>query len=250
MNQFRIVHSAVTAIVVGLCWLALSNFRQIAALAETSMPSVMSTVISNDRYAAIVMMGMLIFLARWNDKLSTALVEKIPGFSPALRRTLSGKEFVEGDWPLVVIDMARQQLMYFGFLTISYKGGQPYVSGEDWSPAGEPAQKFHSVQARYERHVMQYWYEQGASLHEPSMEGYTKIYFFPEGRPAERHAGKFLDPNHTTDIRFYAVRQRYGWFERPITTKEKKIEAARALWASIYKDLGSLKGRDISADFV
>ena len=243
MNKFRIVHSLVHAAIAGLCWQAFLHFglveKFVASRAGFSL-----------EYAGLAVIAVLALLFRLSDKFSNALIERVPVFSWLLRRGLSGREFIEGDWPLAVVDMANRKLLYLGFLTISYKGGQPYVFGDDWTPQGEHAHSFRSMQARYDRHVLQYWYTQGVSLHEPEMEGYTKIYFFPEGATAERHAGKFLDPKHTSDIRFYAVRQRYGFLARRMTAKEQKLQAARAVWASIYKNLDTLKARKISADFV
>ena len=245
MSQFRIVHSAVHAAIAGLCWLALSHLSEFEDLAASSL----TFFGEHKHYAVPVLIALLALLFRLSDKLSNAFVEKVPLVSWALRRALSGRGFIEGDWPLAVYDMANQKLLYLGFLTITFKGGQIYVYGDDWAPSGEHAQAFHSVQSLYHDHTLQYWYEQGASLHKPDMRGYTEIYFFPVGGTALRHAGKFLDPKHTSDIRFYAVRQAYGFFERRFSTPEQKISAARKLWTGLEPRLATLKGRDISTDF-
>jgi hypothetical protein len=146
--------------------------------------------------------------------------------------------------------MEKQEPLYLGFLRIDYRDGQHYVSGDDWRPDGLHAQAFRSMQSMYRNNTLQYWYEQGASLHRPDMRGYTEIYFFPNDGLAERHAGKFLDPRHTSDIRFYARKQKHALFERRFRESGKKLEAARALLSDIEPILPCLKSREISADFV
>jgi len=245
MTQYRIVHSAIHAAVAGLCWLVLKHLNELEAFITNYKPFMMD-------YRAFTVPALLFGLAllfRISDRLANAFVEKIPLLSPALRRMLCGGDHIEGDWPLVVVDMEREALLYLGFLTITFKNGQLYVHGDDWTPDGEHAQAFHSVQSLYHEHTLQYWYEQGASLFKPDMRGYTEIYFFPRNAVATRHAGKFLDPKHTSDIRFYAVRQRYGWFQRRLSSSAEKIEAARKLWNQIEPKLSVLKSRDISTDF-
>ena len=245
MSQFRIVHSAVHAAIAGLCWLVLSHLNEVEAYITHYKPFF-------TEYKSFTVPALLFGLAllfRISDKLANVIVEKVPLLSWSIRRALSGQAFIEGDWPLVVIDMDKQQLLYLGFLRVSFKAGQIYVSGDDWNPGGNHAQAFHSVQSLYRDHTLQYWYEQGASLHKPDMRGYTEIYFFPRDAYAERHAGKFLDPKHISDIRFYAVRQGYGVFERRFKTAEQKLAAARALWVTLEPRLQVLSGRDISTDF-
>jgi hypothetical protein len=48
-------------------------------------------------------------------------------------------------------------------------------------------------------------------MFEPTMFGYPRIYFFPEQGPIERHAGEFLDKEHTSPP-FYAKRIHYRVF--------------------------------------
>lgn len=240
MSQFRIVHSAVHAAIAGLCWLIFSHlddFKQFVV---------------NSQYKTLMLPALLFGLAllfRLSDALSNAIVENIPVLSALLRRALSGSEFVEGDWPLAVVDMEKQALLYLGFLRITFKNGQTYVIGDDWTPDGNHAHGFHSVQSLCRDHMLRYWYEQGASRHEPDMRGYTEIYFFPKGEIAQRHAGKFLDPKHTTDIRFYAVRQSYRFGSRRLRSAEEKINAARELWLTIAPKLSRLQSQKISSDF-
>jgi len=203
-------------------------------------------------WAAPAVLAGLAFLFRLSYPISAFIVEKIPVFSRLLRRAIMGREFIEGDWPLVVADMQARKLLYLGFLNISFRDGQLYVQGDDWDPDGSHAQSFRSMQSLYRDGILHYWYEQGQSLHAPDMRGYTEVYFFPVRGLAKRHAGKFLDVRHTSDIRFYAKKQEYGRFEPPfgVDNKDKKLEAARELWNELEPRLASLRGRAISADFV
>ncbi len=197
------------------------------------------------------MLAGLAFLFRLSYPLSTFILEKIPVFSRLLRRVLSGKDYIEGDWPLIVVDMQTQQLLYLGFLNIAFRDGQLYVLGDDWKPEGTHAQSFQSMQSLFRNHTLHYWYEQGQSLLAPDMRGYTEVYFFPMQGLAQRHAGKFLDAQHTTDIRFYARKQKYKLFERPFGVDDtgKKLEAAHQLWLELEPKLSSLRDRQINADF-
>jgi hypothetical protein len=238
MNSYRGVYSAVHAAVAGVCLWVLQHMEQLQA-----------HIADYKQYAIPAVLAGLALLFRMSDALSKAIVEKIPLFSRILRRIISGKEFIEGDWSLIVVDMEKQTPLYFGFLRIDFKAGQPYVFGDDWEVDGSHALAFHSMQALYRHHTLQYWYEQGASLHYPDMRGYTEIFFFPKNALAVRHAGKFLDPNHTNDIRFYAKRLRYRMFGRKLTSKEQKLQAARQLWIELQNQIGYLRGRPISADF-
>ena len=85
---------------------------------------------------------------------------------------------------------------------------------------GTHAIKFRSQQSSYADRQLQYWYAQGATMHAPTMFGYTRIYFFPERGPVERHAGEFLDKEHTSPP-FYAKRIRYKLFARRLGTNAK-----------------------------
>jgi hypothetical protein len=239
MHYFRTVHSAVHALIASLCWWTFQNMDQLQSAFE------------NYRHLAIpVVLGGLALLFRTSDALSNVILGKIPVLSAALRRLLSGRHFVEGDWPLAVVDMDNQQLLYFGFLTIGFEGGQIHVEGDDWNVNGSHAHGFRSVQSLYKNHTLQYWYEQGASMHRPDMRGYTEIYFFPPRALAERHAGKFLDPKHTSDIRFYAEKLPYRVIGGFAMSKEQKLAAARKFWERLQPKVLDLTGRDISADFV
>jgi hypothetical protein len=240
---FRGVHSAIHAGVAALSWWVLQHWQElqehIKDYKTLALPAVLAA---------------LALLFRMSDTLSKTILEKIPVLSRLLRRVLAGKESVEGDWPLIVVDIGKQDLLYLGFLRIHCRDGQLYVCGDDWNPGppeGSLAHKFHSVQSRYSSHMLQYWYEQGVSMHEPNMRGYTEIYFFPKDGLAERHAGKFLDPLHTNDIRVYARKLRYRMFQRRLRPgdKDKKIAEAKLLWLELQPRLAELSKLKISADF-
>jgi len=240
-DLFRGVNSAVHAGVAALTWWVLQHWEQLqAASAEYK------------NWAVPAVLAGLGFLFRLSYPLSAFIVEKIPVFSRLLRRAIMGSEFIEGEWPLVVVDMQAQKLLYLGFLNIGFRDGQLYVLGDDWNPDGSHAQAFRSMQSLYRDGTLHYWYEQGESLRAPDMRGYTEVYFFPVHGLAKRHAGKFLDVRHTSDIRFYARKQQYRRFERPFgeDDKNKKLEAARELWNELEPRLASLRGRAITADFV
>jgi hypothetical protein len=239
MQSFRSVNSAVHAAVAGLTLWIFQHLDQLQAY-----------IADYKAYAIPAILSGLALLFRMSDTLAKAMLEKIPFVSSGLRRLLSGKDYVEGDWALVVVDIEKPALLYLGFLRIDFRNGQLAIAGDDWLPGGSHAQTFRSMQALYRDHTLQYWYEQGESLHRPEMRGYTEIFFFPNGELAERHAGKFLDPRHTRDIRFYARKQSYRRFERRLSTAEAKIGAAKGLWSDIEPRLGYLRGREISADFV
>lgn len=238
MQSFRSVNLAVHAAVAGLTLWIFQHLDQLQVY-----------IADYKAYAIPAILSGLALLFRMSDAFAKAVLEKVPVLSPGLRQLLSGKDYVEGDWALVVADMEKQAPLYFGFLRIDFRNGQLYITGDDWLPDGTHAQAFRSMQALYRDHTLQYWYEQGASLHRPEMRGYTEIFFFPNGDLAERHAGKFLDPRHTSDIRFYARKQHYRRFERRLSDTGTKIRAARELWSEIEPRLGFLRGREISADF-
>lgn len=245
MQQYRIIHSAVHAGIAALCYAVLKHVNELEAYIETYKP-----ILTEHRgFAVPALIAGLALLFRMSDKLAGVLIEKIPLLSRSLRRLISGREFIEGDWPLVVVDMAARRLLYAGFINISFRNGQIYVYGNDWQPDGTHALEFESKQALYTDRKLQYWYEQGPSLHAVSLRGYTEIFFFPRNARAERHAGKFLDASHLTDIRFYAERQRYRWFQRRFTRKQEQLAAALALWRRLEPRLDELAPQQISSDF-
>ena len=239
MHYFRSVHSAVHALIASLVLVDLPEHGH-----GCSQPSRTIAIWRSPWFWP----GSPCCFAR-PDALSNIILGKIPLLSALLRRLLSGRHFVEGDWSLAVVDMDNRQLLYFGFLRIGFEGGQIHVEGDDWNVDGSHAHSFRSVQSLYKNHTLQYWYEQGASLHRPDMRGYTEIYFFPVNALAERHAGKFLDPKHTSDIRFYAAKRPYKLFGGLGLSKDQKLDAARKFWGELQPKIGALQTRDISADF-
>lgn len=239
MQSYRSILTGLHGLVAGLFGLAVSQQDLFAAFSP-----------EYGRYLFVGALLGLFFLFRYANVLSDILIEKIPGLSRMLRRALSGENFVEGDWPLVVLgrDAATQAptLSYLGFLTISYQGGQLKVSGRDWNPDGTHAHDFESQQSRLDGNLLQYWYHQGEDAR---MRGYTEMYFFPKDGEFERHAGEFLDKQHNA-ARFYARRLRYGrgGVKRPRTEKER-LAAAQAFWTSIKDDISKITARPLSADW-
>lgn len=197
------------------------------------------------RSAYLVTLLGLFLLFRYSSWIADLIIEKIPGFSFAVRRMMSGHDCIEGDWPLVVVDAKTGKLSYFGFLTITYTSGQLKVAGCDWNPDDTFAHEFESQQSRYSGNLLQYWYHQGEDAR---MRGYTEIYFFPKGEPVERHSGEFLDKQHNA-ARFYARRLTYKRFERRPKSEKDRLAAAHAFWASIEPRILNILSHPVSADW-
>ena len=213
MQRYQIVHAFVHTCIAALLYLFLRN-----------VPAIQQSA-----YADYFKGGALLllpFLFNRSAFIANFLIEKVPVISAAIRRLLSGSDFIEGDWPLVVMQADGRSLKYLGFLSITYENGQLVVAGEDWNPDGTPAVKFRSQQSSYSGRKLQYWYAQGASAHEPSMFGYTRIYFFPAHGRIERHAGEFLDKENASPP-FYAKRVRYKRFQRRLRDRQEKFDAAK-----------------------
>lgn len=239
----------------------MQNFRSILTGLQAGIAMVFGIVVANfdyfreyfkdlepyvARYAFAGVLVLLFYLFRKSYGMADVIVEKIPGFSPALRAWMSGVHCVEGDWPLVVLN-DKGGLAYLGFLSITYTGGQLRVAGRDWNPDGSFAHDFSSQQSRYEPEetVLRYWYKQGQ---QDRMQGFTQIYFFPKGEPVERHAGEFLDKEHNA-ARFYAQRTKYKRFERRPKSWVEKREAARRFWASIEPNVERIASHPLSSDW-
>lgn len=260
MRHFQSVYLTVYAGVASVCWYVLERLGFQAEIISFLAPleDYLGLSIQSVRsYFVLIVLFALALLFRMSDLISRLLIERIPLISRGLRRILSGTSDIEGDWPLVVIDMGKRpeniadtnpNLLYLGFLRIDFKNGQYFVHGDDWNPDGSHAHSFCSVQSRYRDYKLQYWYEQGQSLHNPAMHGYTEMYFFPKYKYAERHAGSFLDPMHP-DVRFYAKRRTKRGFLRRMRKAEDKIAAARELWTELEPKVTYLKQREICADF-
>lgn len=234
-QNYQIVSACVHACIAGLLYLFVRHVTEIRQY----------------EHAAYIQAGAILvlpFLFNQSGFIARVLTESIPVFSGQLRKVLSGSNFIEGDWPLVVVDPQTREPIYYGFLTITYQKGQLVVHGDDWKPDGTHAVRFRSQQSSYENRKLQYWYAQGATLHSPTMFGYTRIYFYPEVGTIDRHAGEFLDKQHTSPP-FFARRMRYRAFQRRLKTTDEKIAAARTLWAEIGPSLHAMPALNIETDF-
>ncbi len=235
MQRYQLVNAFVHAAIAGLLYLFL---RFVAEIDKYPYADYI-------RGAAILVLP---FLFNQSGVIANLLIEKIPLVSRAIRRTLSGKDFIEGDWPLVVMQEDRRTLKYLGFLTIAYEGGQLVVSGDDWHPDGSDAVTFRSQQAKFEGRLLQYWYAQGATEFSKTQFGYTRIHFFPAQGQVQRHAGEFLDKEHKSPP-FFARRLRYTTFQRRLETKEQKLETARQFWGELEGKLKAMPEVRIDRDF-
>jgi hypothetical protein len=81
------------------------------------------------------------------------------------------------------------------------------------------------------------------------MFGYSRIYFFPERGRIERHAGEFLDKQHTSPP-FYARRVRYRPWQRHLVTDAAKFAAAKRLWSEIEPSITAMKEQRKDRDFI
>lgn len=242
MQKFQSVHYLVHSAVAGLCYVALTQLEAVDAFIENS------DIIREYPLLKLSVIPVIAVLLQQSDRLARLIVGGIPGFSPVLRRLLSGRDDIEGHWPLVVVDAKSNDLVFYGFLTIDFRNGQLHVEGNDWHPDGRHAMWFHSVQSRFQNHLLQYWYEQGENRTKPTMRGYTEIYFFPENAAITRHAGEFIDKEN--NFRFYAERRRFGWLDRPPQTDADRIAAATALWRRLEPELPRLLGQSVAKDWL
>jgi hypothetical protein len=237
MKNYRLVHAIVHAGIAGLLYAFLTYSERLNAFAYAD-------------YIRAAVLLVLPFLFVQSNRIADILVERVPGLSFAIRKVLTGSDFVEGDWPLVVMQADGRTPKYFGFMTITYKNGQLLIHGDDWNPDGSLAVKFRSQQSQCEGRLLQYWYAQGANLNTPAMFGYTRIYFFPDQGPVERHAGEFLDKEHSSQL-FFAERLRHGWFGKRAKTKEEKFAAAKRFWEKIEPRFqGATPPTRMDCDFV
>ncbi len=166
---------------------------------------------------AVAVMGFMFFHSQNIAKLMLAVLAP-------LRRLLAWTNYIEGDWPLVVVDCRDGSLVYYGFLKIAFEKGYLAVSGDDWHPDGTHALGFGSMQTYSQDHTLHYWYMQGER---GLQRGYTFIEFFPRRRVPTHMTGVFHDKGHP-DVRFYGRKYRYKWFERRRRTMEQRRMAAKA----------------------
>jgi hypothetical protein len=165
-----------------------------------------------------------------SSKISRFIIEDLP-FSRVLRRALSGKNFVEGDWPLVVVygkgSPEPGKLLYLGFLTIAFRDDELCIYGDDWTPEGVHEVFFESVRSsfhadRNERRL-QYFYRQGQTSQDARMRGYTEGYFFPTYEMSALLAGEFRTPSTMTSASTRAGRNIvYGRSARDLPRRKRR----------------------------
>jgi hypothetical protein len=236
MQHYRLVRSLVNALIASICTFFAMHGDIFSKVSEACFQSGVY-----DKYFALATLPVLTFLFQNSDFLVAIVLERIPVVSYRLRRLFAGTDFIEGDWPLVVVDAETLELKYYGYMSIAYESGQLRVFGADWNPDLSHAHDFTSKQSRYADGRVQYWYEQGEN---GTMRGYTEIFFFPRKTLAQRLSGEFLDCNH--QHRFYARRIN----EAPIEPSEQtRIAAAKKVWESVQPNLKSIVGRAISVDW-
>lgn len=241
-QQYQAIHYLVHAAVAGICYVVVTQMNWVDALIA-DFP-----LIAEYKIIQLSIIPVIAVLLQQSDRLARFIVGGVPILSPALRRLLSGREHIEGNWPLVVVDGNTGELVFYGFLTIRHKHGALHVEGNDWTREGRHALWFQSVQSRFQNQLLQYWYEQGENRTKPTMRGYTEMYFFPDVGPLERHAGEFLDKEH--NYRFYAQRKKFGWRDITPTKDADRIAAAHQLWEEIKPDLPRLNQQSIAKDWV
>jgi hypothetical protein len=176
---------------------------------------------------------------------SRPISDKLLEWMPLVRRFLAGRRHIEGDWPLVVVDCASGNLKYYGFLNIGFENGQYTVSGHDWHPDGRHALNFGSVQSYQSHPTLHYWYQQGER---GLQRGYTFIEFFPRDRVPRRHTGVFHDPQHH-DVRFYARKLRYKWYQSRLRDMEPRRLAAKAFADEVMPSMPKMIDTSVDVDW-
>jgi hypothetical protein len=232
MKKYRLVNAAVHAGLAMVCFQFLKWFLSHPD-AATKLYEAVPQLKSVEDFIPLAAAAVLTGVFKYSDRFARWIIEDIPLVSKLLRRLLAGSSFAEGDWPLVVVDGKSGELVYLGFATVGYRGEQLTFEGTDWFPDGRFAHDFTAKQTLATGNVLQYWYEQG---HNAAMKGYTEVYFFPKGARRERLSGRFIDDVHP-NVRFYARRQRVGWFGRRLRSLADQLAAARDLWTQIAPDI-------------
>ncbi len=253
--QYRSVYFVIYLGISSLSYHILTNldrfpflFPWYAALLETYGDVVKQAV-------AVAVVSGIALLFQTSNTIARVIVEGLP-FSPLLRRMLSGRNFIEGDWPLVVVYGEKSpepgKLLYYGFLAIDFRRDEFYVHGDDWTVDGVHAHYFESVRSSFHvddnQRQLQYFYRQGQTSQDARMRGYTEIYFFPIYKRAALHAGEFRDIDHN-DVRFYARRAAYGFWGKRLKSSEEKKAAAKQVWAEFQPQIKSMIAQPISADW-
>ena len=189
-------------------------------------------------YAVPVLVPILMLLFRSSRVISDFLLERM-GW---VRRLLAGRRHIEGDWPLVVVDGKSGAMVYYGFMTIKFEGGQYVVKGDDWHPNGKHAMDFKSQQSHQIDSTLHYWYMQKVM----SLRGYTFIEFFPVDEVPMRLTGVFHDKENT-DVRFYARKMKYSWRQRRLKGPEQRRLAGKTFADEIAPRLPALLGNSVQA---
>jgi hypothetical protein len=253
--QYRSIHLLVYLGISSLSYFVVTHLDQLQTLFPwyARLLATYGAFIENTVAVLVVAGVALLFDA--SSRISRFIVEDLP-FSRLLRRTLSGKNFVEGDWPLVVVygkgSPEPGKLLYLGFLTIAFRDDELCIYGDDWTPEGVHEVFFESVRSsfhadRNERRL-QYFYRQGQTSQDARMRGYTEGYFFPTYEMSTLLAGEFRDAEHN-DVRFYARRKKYRLWEKRVRSPEEKKAAAKEVWAEFEPRIKSMIAQPISADW-
>jgi hypothetical protein len=259
--QYRWVHFLVFLGISSLAYLLVTEKDQVVLLLDAWQPlrdlharPEYQAIVDNGLAVALVSLVALLFQSA--NLIAGFVVEKLP-FSRSLRKLMSGRHFVEGDWPLIVVYGQESpepgKLLYIGFLTIEYRQEQLYVCGDDWTPDGKHAVSFESIRSSFhtdnKERRLQYFYRQGETWQDARMRGYTEIYFYPVHARSDVHAGQFRDREHN-DVRFYARRKTYKIGEKRVRSPDAKKEAAKALWNDLAPNIQNIIAERINSDCV
>jgi hypothetical protein len=228
-SPFRYFHSLVLALFGTLAYKLLA----------------LSPVLASDPDYGVHVLAAVAFLLWMLFSMSRAISDKLLEWLPRVRALFAGHKHIEGDWPLVVVDIPTGQMVYYGFLTIGFKDGQYSVSGDDWHPDGRHAHFFEAKQTYQDHPTLHYWYVQAVG----KQRGYTFIEFFPRDAVPERHTGVFHDKDHP-DVRFYARKLNYRMFQRRLRRIDQRKQAAAAFAEEIAPRLPELARAGVDADWV
>ena len=196
------------------------------------------------QYGAYVQPAILLVLW-WLFSFSRTISDKVLEWLPPVRRFFARRKHIEGDWPLVVVDGQSGVLVYYGFLAIGFEDGQYAVKGTDWYPDGRHALNFQSMQSYQLHPTLHYWYTQGERGRQ---RGYTFIEFFPEDDVPTRHTGVFHDKEHP-NVRFYARKIEYRWFQRRIKGMEPRRCAAEKFKDEIMPKVPTMIRTTVDVDW-
>jgi len=243
-TAFKSFYALVLTVLASIAYKLLDLGPQVATWLQPQLLALSPEVANNPHLGSYIHLAIIAALG-WMFFHSRNIATAILAALPSLRRLLAWSDYIEGDWPLVVIDRTTGQLKYQGFLTVAYKGGYLTVSGEDWNPDGSHAVSFKSMQTYYSEGTLHYWYMQGEGGRQ---RGYTFIEFFPRKSVATHLTGVFHDKEHP-DVRFYGQKLRYGWFQRRTKTMGSRKEAAIAFAAQIMPRVPTMLATTVDADW-